>query len=85
MSYQQQLTNIHPNQSLQPTTQSTCSATESEDAIETRLANARAECEYGLAEGNFEYVLVNDDLMAAYARLKAQLIEYYPHLAARAV
>lgn len=63
----------------------THSATESEEAVKTRLANARAEIDYGLADGNFEYVLVNDDLMAAYARLKAKLIEFYPHLAARAV
>lgn len=60
-------------------------ATESEDAVATRLANARAEIEYGTAPGNFEYILVNDDLTASYARLKAKLIEYYPHLAARAV
>ena len=63
----------------------THSATESEEAVKTRLANARAEIDYGMAEGNFEYILVNDDLMQAYARLKAQLIEFYPHLAARAV
>src|SRR5512133_322404 len=43
--------------------------TESEDAIRRRLDAARAEVARGLA--SYDYVLVNDDLHAAYARLDA--------------
>jgi len=60
-------------------------ATESAEAIETRLSAARAEIEYGTAEGHFEHVVVNDELENAYAELKATLIGYYPHLATTTV
>ncbi len=56
-------------------------ATESAEAIETRLAAARAEIEYGTTPGNFEHVVVNDELQKAYTDLKATLFQYYPHLA----
>lgn len=58
-------------------------ATESAKDIETRLSAARAEIEYGMANGEFEHVVVNDQLEKAYAELKATLIGYYPHLAAK--
>ena len=56
--------------------------TETEEAIQIRTANARAEVEYGQAPGNFDYVLVNDDLDAAFKRLLWQLRQVYPHLPA---
>jgi len=56
--------------------------TETEEAIQIRTANARDEVEYGQAPGNFDYVLVNDDLDAAFKRLLWQLRHVYPHLPA---
>lgn len=40
-------------------------ATETPESLERRLANAAAEVEYGLAPGNFDAVIVNDDLEEA--------------------
>ena len=36
--------------------------TETDETLSTRLGNAQAELDYGLAEGNFDAVVVNDDL-----------------------
>ena len=38
-----------------------------------RLKNALAEIEYGQAPGNFEHVIVNDDLEVAFAQLCAAI------------
>jgi guanylate kinase len=38
---------------------------ESEETLQRRIGNARAELEYGLASGNFDRVVVNDDLESA--------------------
>ena len=56
--------------------------TESEDSILIRSANARAEVEYGQAPNNFDFIVVNDDLDAAFKRLLWQLRQVYPHLPA---
>lgn len=56
--------------------------TETEEAIQIRTANARAEVEYGQAPGNFDFIVVNDDLDAAFKRLLWQLRQVYPHLPA---
>ncbi|CAN0476716.1 unnamed protein product [Ectocarpus sp. 12 AP-2014] len=55
--------------------------TETEDALQRRLANAKAEMEYGLEADNFEKVLVNDGLEEAYAELKETAKAWYPQLA----
>ncbi|CAM9341801.1 unnamed protein product [Hapterophycus canaliculatus] len=55
--------------------------TETEDALQRRLANAKAEMDYGLAADNFEKVLVNDGLEDAYAELKKTAKAWYPQLA----
>lgn len=55
-------------------------ATESEDAIQTRLANAAAELEYGQTTGNFDRVFVNADLKECFESMVAQFKEWYPHL-----
>jgi guanylate kinase len=39
--------------------------TESWESLQRRIANARAELEYGLQEGNFDVVVINDDLEQA--------------------
>lgn len=54
--------------------------TENEEAIQKRLANAKTEVEYGLQEGNFDAVLVNDDLERCFEELVANLIAYFPEL-----
>ena len=44
--------------------------TETEASIEKRLGAARAEMEYGRGEGNFQVVIVNDQLEKAYSQLR---------------
>jgi len=46
-------------------------ATDSEDAIQRRLATARREIEYARQPGTFDYVIVNDDFDTAYHKFKA--------------
>ncbi|KAI7725744.1 hypothetical protein M8C21_024783, partial [Ambrosia artemisiifolia] len=44
--------------------------TETEELIQKRLNNAKAELELGTSSGLFDHILVNDDLDACYERLK---------------
>ena len=44
--------------------------TETEESLSKRLGAAKAEMEYGEAEGNFHVVIVNDTIEAAYAQLR---------------
>ncbi|CAI9297744.1 unnamed protein product [Lactuca saligna] len=44
--------------------------TETEEQIQKRLRNAKAELEQGKSPGLFDHILVNDDLEACYERLK---------------
>ncbi|GKC43973.1 guanylate kinase 2-like protein [Tanacetum coccineum] len=44
--------------------------TETEEQIQKRLRNAKAELEQGQTSGLFDHILVNDDLEACYERLK---------------
>jgi len=44
--------------------------TESEESLAKRLAAATAEIDYGDTEGNFDLVIVNDELEAAYSELR---------------
>ncbi|KAK9065777.1 hypothetical protein SSX86_015178 [Deinandra increscens subsp. villosa] len=44
--------------------------TETEELIQKRLRNAKAELEQGTSNGLFDHILVNDDLEACYERLK---------------
>ena len=53
--------------------------TESEAAIQLRTENAKAELKYGLQEGNFDKILVNDDLPRAFDALVRQLNEWFPN------
>jgi len=54
--------------------------TESEEAILKRLENAKGEMEFGTQEGNFDMVLVNDDLDGSLQKLVAKFKEWYPDL-----
>lgn len=49
--------------------------TESEEAINRRLTRARDEMAYGSAAGNFDSVLVNDDLDEAYSGLRDFILQ----------
>jgi len=48
--------------------------TESEESLAKRLAAADAEMEYGKTPGNFDIVIVNDDLEKAYLALRAYML-----------
>ncbi|KAG5583558.1 hypothetical protein H5410_054185 [Solanum commersonii] len=48
-------------------------ATETEEQIQNRLLNARAELEQGKSSGLFDHILVNDDLETCYEKLKNTL------------
>ncbi|KAL3826939.1 hypothetical protein ACHAXA_006019 [Cyclostephanos tholiformis] len=54
--------------------------TESEDAIQRRLANARGELEYGLESGNFDAVLVNNDLGKTLEKMVEIFRGWFPEL-----
>jgi guanylate kinase len=48
--------------------------TESEDSLAKRLAAADAEMEYGETPGNFDIIIVNDDLEKAYQELRTFML-----------
>jgi guanylate kinase len=54
--------------------------TETEEAIQRRLGNAAKEIEYGHAAGNFDHVIVNNDIDGAIQQLANILEEWYPQL-----
>mmetsp|Transcript_9948 Transcript_9948/g.18680 ORF Transcript_9948/g.18680 Transcript_9948/m.18680 type:complete len:343 (-) Transcript_9948:67-1095(-) len=54
--------------------------TETEDAIRIRLENAKKEVDFGLQPGNFDEVIVNDDLNDSFLHLRMILEKWYPHL-----
>ena len=54
--------------------------TEKEEDIQIRLANAAEELEYGMKEGNFDKVLVNDNLDKTFEQLANAAKAWYPHL-----
>jgi guanylate kinase len=51
--------------------------TESAEQKAVRLTNAKRELDYGLTPGNFESILVNDDLDEAYERLNLTLRSWF--------
>jgi len=57
--------------------------TESEEDIVKRLGNAAKEMEYGNEEGNFDLVLVNNDLSTAFGELCDFFNAKYDHLKAQ--
>lgn len=56
--------------------------TESEEDIQTRMGNAKAELAYGKETGNFDIFLVNDTLEDSLVRLSTAIQAWYPHLKA---
>lgn len=53
-------------------------STESEEKLQIRLKNARGEIGYGMTEGNFDAVVVNDDLEDAFAEIMELIMQWYP-------
>jgi guanylate kinase len=56
--------------------------TETEEKMRIRLENARDEMAYGMEEGNFDAVVVNEDkkVEEAYAEIVALLNQWYPEV-----
>jgi guanylate kinase len=52
--------------------------TEAEDKIKVRLANAVNELSYGHTPGNFDEILLNDNLDEAFEKLSSLLRNWYP-------
>ena len=55
--------------------------TDSEEAMQRRLANAKGELEYGRQAGNFDAVLVNADLDEALKEMVGIIEGWFPALA----
>jgi len=54
--------------------------TDSEEAMQRRLANAKGELEYGMQEGNFDTVLVNTNLDEALKEMVGKFEGWFPDL-----
>jgi guanylate kinase len=52
--------------------------TESAESLARRTQNARMEMEYGLEEGNFDFIVVNDDLDKATLKFSNVIAQIYP-------
>ena len=55
-------------------------ATEKEEDIIKRLNNATKEIEYGMEDGNFDYILKNIVLEESFNEMKGIFTGWYPHL-----
>lgn len=54
--------------------------TESEESLKMRTLNAKEEMQYGMGEGNFDYIIINDDLEQASRNFDMALREIYQDL-----
>ena len=54
--------------------------TETEEAIQKRLGNAKKEMDYGHEAGNFDRIFVNADLKSCFEDIVEAFREWYPHL-----
>lgn len=54
--------------------------TETAEKIKIRLENAVAELAYSKQEGNFDFVLVNDDLEESFVKIAQVLQGWFPEL-----
>lgn len=54
--------------------------TETEDKIRVRMDNSAKEMEYGTSDGNFDVIIVNDDLDKAVADVKNHIKKWFPTL-----
>lgn len=54
--------------------------TETEEAILKRLGNAQSEMDYGTTPGNFDQIIINDDMERSFPLMRSILHGWYPHL-----
>jgi guanylate kinase len=54
--------------------------TETEEAIQKRLENAKTELDYGMVDDNFDRVFTNDDLDETFETMVEELKDWYPQL-----
>ena len=54
--------------------------TETDESLKKRLDLAKRDVEYGTAEGNFDIIIVNDQLEEAYEKLLTFLKERYTEI-----
>lgn len=54
--------------------------TETVEKIKVRMANAVGEMEYGQQEGNFDKIIINDNLESSFTELVATLQGWFPDL-----
>jgi len=54
--------------------------TETEEKIQVRMQNATKEMEFGSGEGNFDVVVVNDDLERCFSEIVSILAAWFPSL-----
>jgi len=54
--------------------------TETEESLQKRLGSAAKEMEYGEEDGNFDIIVVNDDLETAYRTLREFLVQHFEDL-----
>mmetsp|Transcript_5586 Transcript_5586/g.5775 ORF Transcript_5586/g.5775 Transcript_5586/m.5775 type:complete len:294 (+) Transcript_5586:64-945(+) len=52
--------------------------TETEEKVKVRLANAKGEMDYGAVNGNFDAIVINDDLDTAVKTVIDMVSEWYP-------
>jgi len=54
--------------------------TETEESLERRLALAKTDVEFGEEPGNFDVVVVNDEIDGAYGQIKTYIMDQYSHV-----
>ena len=54
--------------------------TETEESLKKRLDRAKQDASFGTTPGNFDVVIVNDDLDVAYSKFEAAMLDANPHL-----
>lgn len=54
-------------------------STETEDKLQVRLKNARGEIAYGMTEGNFDLVVINENLEECFNEIMDAIVDWYPH------
>jgi guanylate kinase len=54
--------------------------TETDDKIQVRLQNATKEMEYGNCDGNFDSILINDNVEQCFMKLEETLKAWFPDM-----
>ena len=54
--------------------------TETEEKIQVRMTNAQEELKYGHEEGNFDAMIINDDLEKSFRQIQETISNFYPDM-----